>query len=101
MGKRAQFTASCEPSEIKALQDVFDHTFKRVLTRDRVYEYQLGVSEEMPYRLEVVHAFRSEHAELYRRFSERRADYKDGEIARAKSRDAAAFLNTRLGIGEA
>merc|ERR1712048_522149 len=101
MGKRAQFTASCEPSEIKALQDVFDHTFKRVLTRDRVYEYQLGVSEEMPYRLEVVHAFRSEHAELYRRFSERRANYKGGEIARSKSRDAGGLINERIADGEA
>merc|ERR1712048_588277 len=101
MGKRAQFTASCEPSEIKALQDVFDHTFKRVLTRDRVYEYQLGVSEEMPYRLEVVHAFRSEHAELYRRFNERRVAYKGGEIARAKSRDAGALVNERITDGEA
>merc|ERR1712048_1253729 len=101
MGKRAQFTASCEPSEIKALQDVFDHTFKRVLTRDRVYEYQLGVAEEMPYRLEVVHAFRSEHAELYRRFSERRANYKGGEIARSKSRDAGGLINERIADGEA
>ena len=37
---------------------MLDKTFKRVLTRDRVLEYQLGINEEMPHRLEVVHAFR-------------------------------------------
>jgi hypothetical protein len=98
---KVQNTSSCEPAEINALQEIFDHTCKRVLTRDRVYEYQLGVAEEMPYRLEVVHAFRSEHAELYRRFSQRRAAYKGGEVARAKSHDAGALLNERIAEGEA
>jgi hypothetical protein len=51
--------------------------------------------------LEVVHAFRSEHAELYRRFSQRRAAYKGGEVARAKSHDAGALLNERIAEGEA
>merc|ERR1712232_1278310 len=99
--QKLQNTVSCEPDEINALQEIFDHTFKRVLTRDRVYEYQLGVSEEMPYRLEVVHAFRSEHAELYRRFNERRVAYNGGEVARAKSRDAGSLLNERITDGEA
>merc|ERR1712084_19656 len=79
---KTQTISSCAPEEIAALQEIFDHTFKRILTRDRVYEYQLGVAEEMPYRLEVVHAFRSEHADLYRRFNHRRAAYTGGEVVR-------------------
>lgn len=94
-------TVSCEPEEVAAMQEIFDVTFKRVLTRDRVYEYQLKVSEEMPYRLEVVHVFRSEHAELYRRFMERRKTYRGGPAFNVKTRDAGAILNSRLGDGEA
>jgi len=99
--RKAVETVSCQPEEIEALQEIFDKTFKRVLTRDRVYEYQLGVSEEMPFRLEVVHAFRSEHAELYRRFMERRAGYSGGEQYRPKTLEGGAFLNKRLMPGEA
>ena len=43
---------------------MMDHTFKRVLTRDRVPDDDAEDDEEMPFRLEVVHAFRSEHAWL-------------------------------------
>jgi hypothetical protein len=98
---KVQTTISCDKDEMDAFQEMFDHTFKRVLTRDRVYEYQLGVSEEMPYRLEVVHAFRSEHAELYRRFNSSRDKYKGGEMLRTKTQDAGAHLNQRLAEGEA
>jgi hypothetical protein len=92
----------CDEEEIKALQEVFDHTFKRVLTRDRPYDL-LGGHEEMPYRLEVVHAFRSEHADLYRGFSERRSRYThrpDTSIS-VKSRNVGKFVNNRLQDGEA
>jgi len=101
--KKTYHTVACEHEEIEALQQIFDHTFKRVLTRDRVYEYQLGVSEEMPYRLEIVHAFRSEHAELYRRFARRREAYAGGTPMSAKTLEApySAYLNSRLGEGEA
>lgn len=95
---------SCSKAEIGAMQAIFDHTFRRVLTRDRVYEYQLCANEEMPYRLEVVHMFRCEHAELYRRFTERRAAFTGGTPARPKtleSAGAADLLNKRLGPGEA
>jgi hypothetical protein len=80
---------------------MFDATFKRVLTRDRVYEYQLKVNEEMPFRLEVVHAFRSEHAELYRQYMERRSSYRGGTPVRAKTLDSGPLLNQRLLDGEA
>lgn len=92
---------SCDADEIKSLQDVFDDTFKRILTRDRVYDL-LGESEEMPFRLEVVHAFRSEHAELYRRFTERRSEYThspDGSF-HVKTQRSGKFINDRLGAGE-
>jgi len=92
---------SCDQDEKAALQEVFDETFKRILTRDRVYEFQLGVNEEMPYRLEVVHAFRSEHAELYRRFAERRSAYHGGSQLGIKTQNAGALLNSRIAEGEA
>eukprot|EP00928_Gymnodinium_smaydae_P045345 TRINITY_DN3023_c0_g2_i1.p1 TRINITY_DN3023_c0_g2~~TRINITY_DN3023_c0_g2_i1.p1 ORF type:complete len:879 (+),score=167.46 TRINITY_DN3023_c0_g2_i1:151-2787(+) len=90
--------------EIAAMQEIFDTTFKRALTRDRVYEYQLGVNEEMPYRLEVQQVFRSEHAELYRNFMERRSSYSGGTPLRAKTNfggTTAKTLNSRLAEGEA
>merc|ERR1712019_213358 len=99
--KKTVETVSCEPTEVQAMQEIFDATFKRILTRDRVYEYQLGVNEEMPYRLEVVHVFRSEHAELHRRFMERRSAYQGGTPLKAKTRDAGAFISDRLLDGEA
>jgi len=101
--KKTYQTVACEHEEIEALQQIFDHTFKRVLTRDRVYEYQLGVSEEMPFRLEIAHAFRSEHAELYRRFARRKEAYRGGTPYKAKTLEApySAYLNSRLGDGEA
>merc|ERR1719353_2337730 len=58
----------------------------------------------MPYRLEIVHMFRMEHAELYRRFQERRASYSGGTPIRPKTLEApagAGLINSRLGEGEA
>eukprot|EP00931_Biecheleriopsis_adriatica_P073448 TRINITY_DN47730_c0_g1_i1.p1 TRINITY_DN47730_c0_g1~~TRINITY_DN47730_c0_g1_i1.p1 ORF type:complete len:925 (+),score=186.67 TRINITY_DN47730_c0_g1_i1:37-2775(+) len=90
----------CEQDEVEALQQIFDHTFKRILTRDRVYEYQAQTSEEMPYRLEVIHAFRSENAELYLKFAERRESYKGGWPLKAKTTAVGDTLNNRLLEGE-
>jgi len=92
---------SCDEEEVGALQELFDHTFKRVLTRDRVYDC-LGESEEMPHRLEVVHAFRSEHADLYRRFAERRSTYTHTPDVsmQLKTHQAGKFINDRLDNGE-
>lgn len=90
----------CSQDEVANLQEIFDETFKRILTRDRVYEYQARTNEEMPYRLEVVHAFRSENAELYLKFAERREEYKGGWPLKAKSHGAGAMINERLLEGE-
>merc|ERR1719221_2219942 len=45
--------------------------------------------------------FRSEHAELYRRFMERRKTYNGGTLLKAKTQEVGAHLNNRLGDGEA
>mmetsp|Transcript_42994 Transcript_42994/g.98785 ORF Transcript_42994/g.98785 Transcript_42994/m.98785 type:complete len:916 (+) Transcript_42994:56-2803(+) len=94
---------SCQRAEIESMQAIFDATFKRILTRDRVYEYQLKVSEEMPYRLEVVHMFRSEHSELYRRFADRRGRYSGGapSVQVKTAQVGSSLLNSRLGEAEA
>merc|ERR1719189_3240180 len=79
-----------------------DKTFRRVLTRDRVHEYQESLDEEMPFRLEVVEAFRSENLPLLRRFQERKAGYKASESSeKAKTHEGAEALNSRLEDGEA
>jgi len=102
-------TVSCTKQEVRAMQVLFDNTFHRILTRDRVYEYQKDVNEEMPYRLEVVHMFRSEHSELYRRFMERRSSYSGGAssvkpktlVPKSGKSLENNPLNKRLGGGEA
>lgn len=99
--KKAVKIQSCNQDEITDIQEIFDATFKRVLTRDRIYEYQLGVEEEMPYRLEVVHAFRSENAELFRGLVQRRASYAGGGSCEVKTQGAGKMLNARLLDGEA
>lgn len=99
--KQAVKIQSCNVDEIKDIQEIFDATFKRVLTRDRTYEYQLGVEEEMPYRLDVVHAFRSENSELFRGLAQRRASYTGGNSCEVKTQGAGQMLNARLLDGEA
>merc|ERR1719331_3312356 len=55
----------------------------------------------MPYRLEIVHMFRCEHAELYRRYMERRSVYQGGTPMRAKTLEHGRHVNARLQDGEA
>merc|ERR1719235_1007523 len=99
--QKVQEVVACQQEEIEALQDIFDSTFRRLLTRDRVYEYQASTNEEMPYRLEVVHAFRSEHAYLWHRFQERKQRYQDNTLFGVKSSTCGDHINSRLGKGEA
>eukprot|EP00747_Dinoflagellata_sp_TGD_P203423 gnl/TRDRNA2_/TRDRNA2_77055_c2_seq1.p1 gnl/TRDRNA2_/TRDRNA2_77055_c2~~gnl/TRDRNA2_/TRDRNA2_77055_c2_seq1.p1 ORF type:complete len:588 (-),score=112.87 gnl/TRDRNA2_/TRDRNA2_77055_c2_seq1:311-1978(-) len=99
--QKAQAVVPCTQQEVQGLQEIFDHTFRRILTRDRVYEYQATTNEEMPFRLEVVHAFRSENSFLYKRFSERCKQYTGGTPVKAKTRGAGKELNSRLNEGEA
>ncbi|CAK0819928.1 unnamed protein product [Prorocentrum cordatum] len=68
--KKMQEMTPCEQDETGALTEILDSTFRRVLTRDRVYEYQASTSEEMPFRLELVHAFRSENLHLALKYEE-------------------------------
>lgn len=81
---------SCERDEVQALQEILDVTFKRSLARDGVQ------------RLEAVHAFRSEHAELFRRLAQcHKGGYAGGAPLQAKTRLAGSLLNGRLQDGEA
>eukprot|EP00928_Gymnodinium_smaydae_P013727 TRINITY_DN14985_c0_g1_i1.p1 TRINITY_DN14985_c0_g1~~TRINITY_DN14985_c0_g1_i1.p1 ORF type:complete len:915 (-),score=223.58 TRINITY_DN14985_c0_g1_i1:53-2473(-) len=71
-GEKMQQVLRCTPEEIEALQAMFDSTYRRVLTRDRAPDDDNPGDEEMPFRLEVVNAFRSEHGFLNHRFQQRR-----------------------------
>jgi hypothetical protein len=92
----------CTQDEMGALSEIMDNTFKRVLTRDRVYEYQASTNEEMPFRLELVHAFRSENIHLLKQYQERYAKYGGGNPLEAKTRQngVGACVNGRLADGE-
>eukprot|EP00746_Dinoflagellata_sp_MGD_P167877 gnl/MRDRNA2_/MRDRNA2_98834_c0_seq1.p1 gnl/MRDRNA2_/MRDRNA2_98834_c0~~gnl/MRDRNA2_/MRDRNA2_98834_c0_seq1.p1 ORF type:complete len:913 (+),score=176.33 gnl/MRDRNA2_/MRDRNA2_98834_c0_seq1:114-2852(+) len=97
-----QDVVACQQEEIQALQDMFDSTFRRVLTRDRVYEYQASSNEEMPFRLEVVHAFRSENGHLWHRFQQRKSKkYQDGKYPVKTLSGDKNHINERLGNSEA
>jgi len=99
--EKTQDMVRCEKQELQALQAMMDKTFRRILTRDRVYEYQASTNEEMPYRLEVVHAFRSENMPLWQRLLTRRAGYSGGaDMVQCKTREAGDLLNQRLMDGE-
>ncbi|CAE8588497.1 unnamed protein product [Polarella glacialis] len=99
--KKPRAMMICEQDEVQSIQEMFDATFQRILTRDRVYEYQASTSEEMPYRLEVVHAFRSENANLWLNFAQRRSLYEGDTVMRTKTQSAGSLLNSRLDAGEA
>jgi len=101
--QKAQQVIACDQEEIQGLQDLFDATFRRVLTRDRVYEPEVTTSEEMPYRLEVVHAFRSENAPLWQRLQQNKARSNLSHVERfkVKTHGSAGVLDTRLNQHEA
>lgn len=99
--EKVQEAISCEQEEIQALQEMLDATFKRVLTRDRVYEYQANTCEEMPYRLDVVHAFRSENAHLWHRFQQRKLRCATSKPFDVKTHAGGEHINSRLDTGEA
>jgi hypothetical protein len=97
----------CSSEEIFELQQMFDVTFKRVLTRDRAPDDDAPDTEEMPYRLEVVNAFRSEHAWLHYRYVSRRNEVKGKGAAylhspfQVKTWAPAPMLCSRLQRGDA
>jgi len=62
----------CTQEEREALQAMLDSTFKRMLTRDRQPDEDAPDDEEMPYRLELEAAFRSEHRALWCKYQNRR-----------------------------
>jgi hypothetical protein len=100
--QKIQEMTPCDQDESGALTEILDSTFRRVLTRDRVYEYQASTSEEMPFRLELVHAFRSENLHLALKYEERYAKYRGKTPLVVKTREGgiAAGVNSRLRDGE-
>jgi len=98
-----QAMVPCDQDEAQSLQEILDSTFRRILTRDRVYEYQAKTSEEMPFRLELIHAFRSENLPLYDRYMQRRKKYGGRTPLEAKTRKSGTgtYVNSRLQEGEA
>lgn len=102
-----QETTVCNTEEVAALQAVLDTTFHRVLTRDRNFSvFQVGdtvYQHGMPYRLEVVTAFLSEHAGLYQAFGKRLSKStapSDPFFVKTMS-DPSNALNQRLDKGSA
>mmetsp|Transcript_10528 Transcript_10528/g.23693 ORF Transcript_10528/g.23693 Transcript_10528/m.23693 type:complete len:894 (+) Transcript_10528:99-2780(+) len=99
-GAKIQQVLKCTHEEIDALQQMFDSTFKRILTRDRRPDEDAPEDEEMPYRLKVVYAFRSEHAWLHHRFFQRRSLYSGEEQHYVKTSEPETILTSRLSPGD-
>lgn len=86
--------------ELQALQLMCDKTFKRVLTRDRAPDDDAPDEEEMPYRLELVTAFRSEHAWLYHLYEEKKSSMGPPEEPFDVKTRCGSSLDERLAPGE-
>lgn len=97
--REVQRVKPCKMEEKEALQELVDHTFKRVLTRDRVPDDDAEDDEEMPFRIEVVQAFRSEHAWLNNQLCEsmEAAEFADFEV---KTSGIQTLLSGRLAPGQ-
>jgi len=93
----------CTEEEREGLQQMLDATFRRVLTRDRCPDDDAPEDEEMPYRLELVHAFRSEHRLLHHRFQSRSQAIWDGEEEdfQVKTFQPETCITRRVSPGEA
>jgi len=92
----------CTPEEKEALQTMLDSTFKRVLTRDRRPDDDAPDDEEMPYRLELEAAFRSEHRALWYKYQDRRErdPVEDGQVYLPKTSNIVTCLIDRLEDGD-
>lgn len=86
--------------EHQALQEILDATFKRVLTRDRKPDDEAPDEEEMPYKLDIVQVFRSEHACLHHRLTQKRAPFERSGSFALKTSAAGSHINDRLEGGE-
>jgi hypothetical protein len=99
-GKEIQKVVPCTDDEKNALQEMVDSTFKRTLTRDRQPDDDAPDDEEMPYRLEILHGWRSEHAWLHHKLLERRSETEVEETFEVKTATPSTFLTSRLAPGE-
>lgn len=99
--QQVQKVCSCGDVEKQALQLMLDMTFKRILTRDRRPDDEAPDGEEMPYRLEIVQVFRSEHACLHHRLTQKRVPFKRSDSFGLKTYESQTHLNEQLEGGEA
>jgi len=90
----------CGEDEKLGLQSMLDASFKRVLTRDRRPDDEAPDNEEMPYRCEIVHVFRSEHAWLNHRYHQKRAGIEIEEPFPVKTGGFAGVLDSQLDPGD-
>jgi hypothetical protein len=102
-GALTQKVVQCSSKERDALQAMLDCTFKRVLTRDRQPDDDAPEDEEMPYCLDLVTAFRSEHAPLYKRFVDGRGGEKAAPDSpfQVKTASIKTMVTRRLAKGDA
>jgi len=90
----------CGDVDKKALQVMLDTTFKRILTRDRRPDDEAPDGEEMPYRLEIVQVFRSEHACLHHRLTQKRVPFRRSDSFGLKTHETETHLHGQLEGGE-
>jgi len=101
-GEKVQKVAPCSDEEMQDLQVMIDSTFKRILTRDRRPDEWSLNDEEMPYRLEVVNAFRSENCWLMSRYQDCRSEKSaPDDVFPVKTNFPPTSLTGRMDPGEA
>merc|ERR1719401_589561 len=98
--QRVHDIQSCGSDELQKLQALFDATYRRVLTRDRQPDDEAPENEEMPYRLDVVQVFRSEHARLHHRFEQKRAQVEEASHRFRVKTAGVTGLDSQLSIGD-
>jgi hypothetical protein len=98
--ERVQKIKSCGDDVKLNLQAIVDKSFKRVLTRDRKPDDEAPDGEEMPYRLDIVQVFRSEHTALFHRFVQSRGEFAEDATFPVKTANASPVIDAQLLPGE-
>jgi len=100
--KRGELVQKVCPAddEKPVLQAMLDATFKRILTRDRKPDDEALNGEEMPYRLEIVQVFRSEHSCLNHRLEQKRLKVRMKDTFPLKTTLPDTHLSYQLAPGE-
>jgi len=99
----------CDKEEVDSLRTICDSTFQRILTRDRqpdedAPEDKNGDPMEMPFRLDLLYAFRSENSWLHHRYEKNYSGRKhksEADQYPVKTKEPETALSSRLRPGEA